>query len=111
MENELFNILTEEEKNMPVTWASLAVLMSEFLKGINEADKTIMDHSSEAFDILSDHVGEYIMELRYQRIRDVKFFIQVISQLCHVSNSKLTETYYKWCTEYDEMNRSKEADD
>lgn len=96
---------TEEEAKTPVTFGDLAVVIEEIFNTI-AANKEIEDEMmSKLLDKLIDPLVTQIQELRYERMRDAKFFITVFRDLNGMPQNKLEEHYVKWCTEFDKLNK------
>ena len=106
MEYEFFNALTEEEKDMPVTFGQLAIILGKLTGQIVD----VTNEQYEMIGTLSDHMDEYVRILNYKRIRDLRFLMEAIRTYHYLDKDKFYEAYEQWCVEFDELNKQKEAD-
>ena len=101
---------TEAELNMPVTFRDLCVWINGITPSIvEEQDKLIQMYFDGTRKII-DMMADTIQDLKYEQMRDRIFFMNTISHFNHVSKDVLSETYTRWCEEYDKLNKPKEAE-
>lgn len=104
MESKMFDVLTEEEEKLPVTFRDLKILLEVFFTSWIEA-KTDEDERREK---VIDEIIKTLEDISYKRIRDVKFFINVLSSLGFGTQDQLVEYYNKYCAEFDRLNKGDE---
>lgn len=92
---------TEEEAKTLVTFGDLNILMDAFFT------KWIEDKSGEdeRRNLLFEEIIKALEDLSYKRVRDVKFFINVLSSIGYGPQDRLEEYYTKYCAEFDRLNK------
>ena len=101
MNNNFKANFTEEEAKTLVTFGDLNILMDAFFTKWIEAKSD----EDERKNLLFEEIVKTLEDLSYKRIRDVKFFINVLSSLGYGSQAQLEEYYTKYCAEFDRLNK------
>lgn len=105
------NIFTPEEANKSVTYGELAVIIQmvadEFAKAsISDVDN-LQENTFKIIDKLTDSLVQIRDDADYKRQRDLRFMINLISQMGHYDKDILYSEYQRWCEEFDKINKPK----
>lgn len=55
-------------------------------------------------------VGDAIADIRYEMMRDRRFFLGFVAEYAHLNKEALYEGHKKWCDEFDKLNKEKNDD-
>ena len=100
------NLFTEEEASRPVTYGELAIILEQVYKSIIEGKEDISVATMESVTKIMDTLIDKLKELEYKRVRDVRYFVNLLSIVNHLDKDSMFENYKNWCAEYDKLNKS-----
>lgn len=66
--------------------------------------------STKITDKMFSAIADTIQELRYEMMRDRRFFLGFISEYTHLDKESLYDGYKKWCEEFDKLNNKGQTD-
>ena len=108
---DIKNILSKEDSKVTVTYGDLVTFIENVLKPLIEEEDKTDKLQWETIDSLVDAVTDSTEKIEYKRLRDVYYFIEVISQLNNVPKKILLDNYHKYCAEFDELNKKENQGD
>lgn len=104
------NLFTEEETSRPVTYGELAVILEKVVQTWINSDNETYEESLKLIGATTDALIDAIKDFNYKRMRDVRFFFCLLSDLGYGTLEHLYNYYSKWCEDYDKLNQSQQEE-
>ena len=102
------NILTPEEANKPVTYGELMAILTPMMEMVTQGEGDISLKNAEI-------IRDYIIKIRdnadYKRQRDLRFMINLIAQMSRYDKEVIYSEYFRWCEEFDKLNKPKASEE
>ena len=98
-----------ENKNRPVSYGEFLEVLNNLIKTISETQINSNEEIYKMFELISNKIVEVIETTRYERQRDLHYFIEFASANGYGSRDDLFNSYFKWCEEFDKLNKNEEA--
>ena len=105
---DIKNVLSDEEAKIPVTYGDLAIFLEATLEPLIAAENQTSKIQCDTIVNLIDAVAESAAKIEYKRLRDVYYFINLISELNHIPKDVLLKNYHQYCDEFDSLNKHDE---
>lgn len=103
------NMFTPEEANTPVTYGELATILqmaaNEIAKNSVNVVDTLQDDTFKVIEKLTDSMVQIRDDADYKRQRDLRFMINLVSQIGHYDKDVIYANYKRWCEEFDKLNK------
>ena len=97
--------LTEEERNTPVHFRDLEVI----IKMMEESEKEIFEYFDKkivvTFDNVIDALSDRFLSMSYQHERLEQFTLSYISRMNRIDKEAVEDEYKRWCREFDNLNK------
>ena len=81
----------------------LRPVLEETVKGI-AAEQGKLD---DITDMTISKICDAISDIRYEMMRDGRFFLGFIAEYTHMNKDALYDGYRQWCEEFDRLNKEK----
>ena len=98
-------ILTEQEAKTQVTFGDLQIVLEELRRTLCDMQENNDKVLVESLEKVIDTLVERINKLYYQQVRDMKFCLELFSEVSHFSKDVIDRTYDSWCKEFDKLNK------
>ena len=101
------NILMPERDDSPITHSELETILTTIMEAISQVNSdTLLNFA----DILSNYVVRIRNEAEYNRLRDLRFMINLVSQMGNYDKNVLYTEYERWCDEFDRLNKPQDIE-
>lgn len=104
------NLFTEEEASRPVTYEELAVILEQMVQTLINGNTEAYKAWLKPINTTTDNLIDAIKDINYKRVRDLKYFINLLSVVCHLDKNAVFDNYNKWCEEFDKLNKPEQEE-
>lgn len=94
-----------------VTYIDLKNILDQFTETMLKGEEKLEEARMSALVQLRDLFIQEFHNLEYRRIRDLKFFMNMMSSLGFGSIEHLEKYYDTYCAEFDKLNKQEDQDE
>lgn len=102
---DIESLFTPEEENLPITYGELFKVLTALTDVLSSGHQTDQEEAIDGIFSVIDNAISVIEDAEYKRMRDVRFFLGLISQIHCYDKDILRKEYERWCDAFDKLNK------